>query len=58
MKKVLTLILAFSMIFALSACGKDRADKMSLAVCLASEPLTIDPALNCAADGASMLFQV
>ena len=55
MKKVLTLILAISMLLGLSACGKNKADKMSLAVCLASEPLTIDPALNSAADGATML---
>lgn len=55
MKKVLTLILAISILFSLSACSKNKADKMSLAVCLASEPLTIDPALNSAADGSTML---
>ncbi len=55
MKKILALILAAVMLFTLAACGGKEADTNSLAVCLASEPLTIDPALNSAVDGATML---
>ncbi len=55
MKKVLALILAAVMLFTLAACGGKEVDTNSLAVCLASEPLTIDPALNSAVDGATML---
>ncbi len=60
MKKVLALVLAAIMLFTLAACGKEKAtdgnaaDAKSLAVCLASEPDTIDPALNSAVDGATL----
>ena len=54
MKKFLALILAFVMLFTLSACGRKK-DTNSLAVCLASEPLTIDPALNSSVDGATII---
>lgn len=54
MKKILALTLAIAMVFTLSACGKNN-DTNSLAVCLASEPLTIDPALNSSADGATII---
>lgn len=54
MKKILALILTAIIVFTLTACG-GKEDTFSLAVCLASEPLTIDPALNSAADGATML---
>ena len=55
---LLVLVLALS---ALTACGKkesattDTAAASSIAVCLASEPDTIDPALNSAVDGATMI---
>lgn len=61
MKKFLVLLLAFSMVFALAACGggeeetPDVGDGVNLSLCLASEPATIDPALNSAVDGAIML---
>ncbi len=55
MKKILALILAIAMLFTFAACGGKEADTNSLSVCLASEPLTIDPALNSAVDGATML---
>ena len=55
MKKILALILAVVMLFTLAACGGKDADSNSLAVCLASEPLTIDPALNSSVDGATMV---
>ena len=55
MKKILAIILASVMLFTLAACGGKEADTISLAVCLASEPLTIDPALNSTVDGATML---
>ena len=64
MKKTLALVLALCMVFALCACGKTAAPAetpaeevapASLAVCLASEPDTLDPALNSAVDGATMV---
>ena len=54
MKKISALILAIAMVFMLSACGRNK-DTNTLAVCLASEPLTIDPALNSSADGATII---
>ena len=74
MKKVLALILAAIMVLGLAACGGGGntpapagsgsgaapapAAKDSLAVCIASEPATIDPALNSAVDGATMLVHL
>ena len=60
MKKIVTLLLALVMVLSLAACGKtqpaeEAAAPTSLAVCLASEPDTLDPALNSAVDGATMV---
>lgn len=64
MKKLLVLLLALAMVFSLAACGGgdtenggggDDEGALSLTLCLASEPATIDPALNSAVDGAIML---
>lgn len=55
MKKITALVLSVIMLFTLAACTNSKTDNESLAVCLASEPLTIDPALNSAADGSTML---
>ncbi|MDO4749884.1 MAG: peptide ABC transporter substrate-binding protein [Eubacteriales bacterium] len=72
MKKIIALLLALAMMFALVACGgttttstptpaastepePEVEEPSSLAVCLASEPDTLDPALNSAVDGATML---
>ena len=59
MKKFLALLLAAIMVLALAACTKPgtnpNSGKDSIAVCLASEPDTIDPALNSAVDGATLL---
>lgn len=72
MKKILALLLAAAMVFALAACGSSEAPAAteapadateapaeaaasSLAVCLAPEPDTIDPALNSAVDGATLV---
>lgn len=41
-----------------SAGGGDEATAQSIAVCLASEPDTIDPALNSAVDGATMIVHL
>ncbi|MGM9662603.1 MAG: ABC transporter substrate-binding protein, partial [Oscillospiraceae bacterium] len=61
MKKFVTLLLAFAMVLSLVACGgggeetpSDEGGATSIAVCLASEPDTIDPALNSAVDGATL----
>ena len=67
MKKIIALLLVVSMLFCLVACGSNdaassetateattEAGASSLAVCLASEPDTLDPALNSAVDGATM----
>ena len=78
MKKILALVLALVMCFAMVACGGNNepevttpaatepgavtptdpatpAGPSSLSVCLASEPDTLDPALNSAVDGATMV---
>ena len=69
MKKIVTLLLALVMVLSLAACGKTQPAEApaaeapaaeapaasSLAVCLASEPDTLDPALNSAVDGATMV---
>ena len=57
MKKILAAVLAISMLVCFAACGKkeEPAAKQSINVCLASEPDTLDPALNSAVDGATML---
>ena len=71
MKKILALILAAAMVFCLAACGQTaapaateapaeaetpaEAGPSSIAVCLASEPDTLDPALNSAVDGATLV---
>ncbi|MGI6734108.1 MAG: peptide ABC transporter substrate-binding protein [Anaerovoracaceae bacterium] len=60
MKRFLVLLLAFCMVFTLAACGgggeePDTEATLDLSVCFASEPSTIDPALNSAVDGAIML---
>ena len=61
MKRFLVLLLAFCMVFTLAACGGggegegSEADTLDISVCFASEPSTIDPALNSAVDGAIMI---
>ncbi len=57
MKKILALLMAVVMLFTLAACGGNTDDEkvQSLAVCLASEPDTIDPALNSSVDGATLV---
>lgn len=60
MKKIIALVLTTVMVLSLVACGgknnnTEVKDKDTLSVCLASEPDTIDPALNSAVDGATML---
>ena len=71
MKKLLALLLAVAMVLSLVACTKTPTTEptakptagepaaamgpSSLAVCLASEPDTIDPALNSAVDGATLV---
>ncbi len=65
MKKALAALLALAMIVAVfSACGKGEKGggtedgAQALNVCIASEPDTIDPALNSAVDGATMLIHL
>ena len=68
-KRTLAAILAGAMLVSLAACnsgsddassaenasGTEATSKDTLSVCLASEPDTIDPALNSAVDGATLL---
>lgn len=74
-KKLVALLLALVMVFALAACTGDKtpdptatpnntqdvtpsepvAEALNLSVCIASEPQSIDPALNSAVDGAIMI---
>ncbi len=51
MKKVVALLLAVVMVFSMAACDSSKG----LNVCIASSPQTLDPALNSAVDGATML---
>ena len=57
MKSVLAIVLVAAMLLSFAACGnkKESSEKSSISVCLASEPDTIDPALNSAVDGATLL---
>ena len=57
MKKILALMLALAMCLSLAACGEKPVESnvSELSVCLASEPDTLDPALNSAVDGATMV---
>ncbi|NLY71872.1 MAG: peptide ABC transporter substrate-binding protein, partial [Clostridiales bacterium] len=60
MRRLLTIILLFSIFSSFTACSgsplqNDEVDGFKIAVCLASEPLTMDPALNNTIDGAIML---
>ena len=67
MKKFLALLLAAVMLLSFAACtpatndpaegnnDQANAEPTSMAVCLSSEPDTIDPALNSAVDGATMV---
>lgn len=57
-KRFLALLLAFCLVFTLAACGgsEEGADSdFEMTMCFASEPQTIDPALNSAVDGAIMI---
>lgn len=59
-RRVLALLLAFCLVFALAACGggekKSEGNKdFEMTISIASEPMTIDPALNSAVDGAIMI---
>ncbi len=61
-RKIVAIVLALVIVVSLAACGK-KADPgktaeetpSSISVCLASEPDTIDPALNSAVDGATLI---
>ena len=56
MKKLLVLALAFCMVFSLAACGGGGDEESKpINVCFASEPMTIDPALNSSVDGSIMI---
>ena len=61
MKKLLVVLFSVLMVLTLAGCGaKHKPGENALAVCIASEPDTIDPALNSAVDGATLtahLFQ-
>ena len=55
MKKLVSLLLAVAMVLCLGTVALADAEPTTLAVCLASEPDTLDPALNSAVDGATMV---
>ncbi len=57
MKKGVALIITLTLLFTFFACTGDKSNinnSNSLSVCLASEPDTLDPALNSTADGATL----
>ena len=57
MKKILTLILCLTVVFAFTACGgggsSDSGDGFVATACIASEPETIDPGLISSVDGST-----
>ena len=60
MKKLIALLLVLTMALSLAACTNGAGQNegkaaSSIAVCLASEPDTLDPALNSAVDGATLI---
>lgn len=56
-KKILALLLALVMVFALAACGDTKDGKASeITVQIGPNPETLDPALNSAVDGGNMLI--
>jgi len=60
MKKLLVVLLTVLMVLGLAACGgkKETASNDSLSLSIASEPATLDPALNSAVDGGTMLVHL
>ena len=74
MKKSICMALALAMVLSLAACGgktnapaatsaptavaETAAAKDSINVCIASEPDTVDPALNSSVDGATMISRL
>lgn len=56
MKKILSLILALAMVLSMTAATAEN--KTSISVALSSEPDTLDPALNSAVDGATMIVHL
>lgn len=63
MKKGFALLLVLMMVISLAACGggntqSGEGEALDISVCFASEPATIDPALNSAVDGAVMLHHM
>ena len=57
-KKILALLLALCMVFALAACGGNEKDASAseITVQIGPNPETLDPALNSAVDGGNMLI--
>ncbi len=58
MKKLLALVLALTLALSSVVFASAEAEKTSLNVCIASEPDTLDPALNSAVDGATMIVHL
>lgn len=61
-KRFLVLTLVFCLVVSLAACGgggeKEADAGFEMSVCIASEPMTIDPALNSSVDGAVMIHHM
>ncbi len=55
MKKLLSLVLALAMVLSCAALSYAEGEETSIAVSIASEPDTLDPALNSAVDGATLI---
>lgn len=55
MKKLTALLLAIAMMVTCTLCAVAEDGKTYMAVCIASEPDTLDPALNSTVDGATMV---
>ncbi len=55
MKKFVALLLAVAMLLSCAMVASAEGTKTSINVCIASEPDTLDPALNSAVDGATLI---
>ena len=57
MKKLVAIVLSMAMLFSFAACGanEELVETKTLPVSLASEPESIDPALNSTVDGSTLI---
>ncbi|MFK5883974.1 MAG: peptide ABC transporter substrate-binding protein [Candidatus Izemoplasma sp.] len=57
MKKLLLVLMTFTLFFGLAACGEDEVDDIVLHWNIGADPATLDPTLNGASDGGDVINQ-